>query len=351
MLAVFIVSLVLLWLGRSSSDLYRLGEFSTWTNLLSSANIFNLLIGIGLGSASVFLKRNLLLDYWAYQPAHFGPLNILLELGIIPILIMILFLALPAFKTNTKSRLAKKYNKQENTKELVWVTSFGSINTKDRRYEVYSSVQSNLKANIFTKIYIFSENKTELDNLKKYLSRQNEAKQYLYKMVFIVTEKLFNIQQMFNQLSYLELATTICLSNSDISFSDNFNWQVHENLGKSDFCAITRYQNDVLYSEGRSNKLSQLYSTSQDTWVASLQDWKLIQKDFYLGRKSVDNLLAFNAFKIGLQVSNPSLSVRTDHNHSLNLKEWENKQEYHGFKLFLTANQFGEISDKEIIWE
>ena len=65
----------------------------------------------------------------------------------------------------------------------------------------------------------------------------------------------------------------------------------------------------------------------------------------------MDNLLAFNAFKIGLKVNNPALSVTTNHNHSLNLKEWNNKQEYHGFKLFLTPSRIGGMSEKEIIWE
>jgi hypothetical protein len=346
---ISIGTLTVLWLGRGKSDLVRVEEFSLWINLFSNLSYSPLLFGIGLGGSAFFLQKNFILDNWAYQPAHFGPFNLVLEIGIIPILLVILALYIRKLNINSEKKLNQDRNLENN---LVWITSFGKFNSKERQGEVYSSIQKNLKANIFNKIYIFSEDSVELDNLNTYLSNQNEVKKYLSSVEFVNTKAQYTIQQSFNHIKTLvDEVSAICLSNSDISFSDNFNSLVHENLGKSEFWAITRYQDDALYDEGRLNKLLQLYSTSQDTWVASLQDWELIQKEFYLGRKSVDNLLAFNAFKIGLQVNNPALSVRTNHNHSLNLKEWNNKEEYHGFKLFLTPSRIGGISEKEIIWE
>lgn len=345
-----IASFAVLWLGRGKSDLIRIEEFSLWINLFSNLSYPLLLFGVGLGNSPFFLQKNFILDSWAYQPAHLGPFNLVLEIGIIPILLIILSLYVHNLSIDKEKKLIRVARNMEN--KLVWITSFGKFNSQDRRDEVYSSIQANLKANIFNKIYIFSENKAELDNLLTYLSSQNESKEYLPSVNFITTAQQYNIQEMFNRVKTLELSTSIiCLSNSDISFPNNFNRLVHENLGKSEFWAITRYQGDVLYREGRSNKLSQLYSTSQDTWVAFLEDWKKINKDIFLGRKSVDNLLAFNAFKIGLKVNNPALSLTTIHNHITNFQEWKNKQEYHGFKLFLTPSRIGETSEKEIIWE
>ncbi len=367
----------IIWLGRSSSDFFRIEEFLWWSKAFTKIQPLQILFGSGLGSSPFILKNTLPELYsWAFQPAHFGLINIIVEVGILPIMLVFIYFIsrgrfglfwINIFSKNSPKEIDRvtQIETQLGMDKIIWLTSFGRNKDNSRFEEILHTIQNNIKLNIFDEIYLFSEDQETLEKVKFALLKMNILKDSLNKaniefssksnlqndtpnsfnynhigveilkskIHFISSEKNLNIQEMFNHITLINNKDIVVLSNADIQFNEDFGSQLKV-LKEKDFWAITRYQNGKLYSEGRINKLNQLYSTSQDVWVSYYKNW-CFPKNYNLGQVAIDNCLAFQAFKFGLNVSNPSLDIICKHNHKNNQNLWVNKDEYHGWRLFI----------------
>ena len=339
-----VVTITVIWLGRFSSDLYRIDEFVWWKDAILKLNFQQLLFGSGIGSSSFILQKTLNLPVWANQPAHFGLINWVVEIGVIPLATIILLPFIVRFKLKeTRNFSEHDYNNIENkSKDLIWLTSFGKFSLVGREEEVFRTLKHNINLNIFSYIYIFCEDKTTLDKFKIQNSYSNNIK-------FILTLKQLTIQEMFDQLKPKLEHSTIIFSNSDIQFSLLLKSEL-KYLKANDFWALTRYQDGKISEEFRMNKLDESYSTSQDVWISNFKNWNF-KKNYCLGNVATDNLLNFQAFRAGLNIKNPSLEVITNHFHSNNQKVWLNKAKQHGWRLFISPSKISRDSNYEIIWE
>lgn len=392
---IIVCVISILSLGRFASDGFRLQEFVWWSQVFQNLPNEKILFGSGVGSSAFVIASNLKLEYWANQPAHFGFINLIIEIGLIPLLMILFGILIGIFiravsnflkykfpktlepeQTLSKISLPNSVLKSTMITELgsnphkIWITSFGHFSSPEREAEVIQTVLKNIQNQDFDQIYLFSENKktaeklTDQLKLREYNIRAEQSQDLNQLSIknqvnIILTDKQTNIQEMFDQMSSYSnfsqkdkqssLNQIVILSNCDILFSTNFSEQLSR-LKPKDFWAITRYEKSSLYLEGRYDKLGNLYSTSQDVWVSYRQNWNF-PKDQYLGSVAVDNFLAFQAYTKGLNVSNPSYEVITEHIHTDNQKLWQNKPKQSGWRLFPLSTKLNETPQVEVIFE
>lgn len=72
------------------------------------------------------------------------------------------------------------------------------------------------------------------------------------------------------------------------------------------------------------------YSHSQDTWMFIGGGLPTFEAGFTLGIPACESRLAFEAFRAGVGVLNPALSVRTWHHHASGTRTWKLADAYRG---------------------
>lgn len=83
--------------------------------------------------------------------------------------------------------------------------------------------------------------------------------------------------------------------------------------------------------EGRVDpKRWRFYSHSQDTWLFIAGQLPTFEAGFTLGVPACESRLAHEAFRAGVSVLNPALSVRTWHHHASGTRTWKHADAYRG---------------------
>lgn len=72
------------------------------------------------------------------------------------------------------------------------------------------------------------------------------------------------------------------------------------------------------------------YSQSQDTWLFVAGSLPAFEAGFTLGIPACENRLAYEAYRAGIAVANPALSVRTWHHHASGTRTWRLADAYRG---------------------
>ena len=85
------------------------------------------------------------------------------------------------------------------------------------------------------------------------------------------------------------------------------------------------------------------YSHSQDTWLFVAGGLPAFEAGFTLGIPACESRLAHEAFRAGVGVLNPALSVRTWHHHASGTRTWKLADAYRGPLYFprLTTLEVG----------
>lgn len=149
---------------------------------------------------------------------------------------------------------------------------------------------------------------------------QEEVKHEHEKIIFVKTEKRPTYEDFFNYFNKNHKDEIIILSNLDIYFDETLDIIDSIDLNNS-MLALTRYDlknNEwVLFNE---NNVAQ---ASQDTWVFKTPvDTYNMSCNFTLGIPGCDNKIAFEFHKLGYNVINNSLSIKTYHKHESNHRTW-----------------------------
>ena len=109
------------------------------------------------------------------------------------------------------------------------------------------------------------------------------------------------------------------IANSDIYFDESIN--LAKGMNENECYALTRYDNGRLWHKGH---------LSQDVWIfngAVKQELLQREVDFNLGVPGCDNRIAYEIHKAGYSVLNPSLSIKTHHNHDSKFRTYDRKKE------------------------
>ena len=188
---------------------------------------------------------------------------------------------------------------------------------KNRDNEVIQAINNNINSNLFTKIYIFTQ-ETIIDI------------QFSLKVEIIKINQRLTFRHMFyhiNSLTDMNSINVIC--NNDIYFDNTINKLIHYNLDNK-FLAILR--RDIL-KDGTS-KLFQFeendcfnrkgYRTdSHDAWIFKGQIKIPDESNFYFGILGCDNRIAYLMQELDYTVINPCYDIHIYHLHLTNIRNYK----------------------------
>ena len=314
----------------TNSDRYRFLDLNQYFQAISVLDYKQLLFGLGIGRYPEFLFTEFQLPMWQYQPVHNLLLNLTIELGILPIVLLFLLLSYYYIVKNTnRIQKARKIN--------LYTTYFTSKNPK-RQEELDYCLKKNLDNDLINKIYLWCS------ELPVY-ARDNPKIQH------IEYKKVPTFQTFIDYANQHSQEQVVVMCNSDIYFDDSLSKLKKFDLDNK-FLALTRTENDSKISpEGCRDWSDRFYSFSQDTWVFE-PPLKNFKADFELGKVACDNRLAAEAYFGGLRVLNPCLSIKTYHRHASQIRTWNKKDSHHGFRAFPAITKLTVANPKiQITWE
>ena len=130
-------------------------------------------------------------------------------------------------------------------------------------------------------------------------------------------------------------AGRVCvIANADIAFDESLHAAADlvERTPRPLVVALSRWDDPSGPSmEGRIDpRRWRFYSQSQDTWLFVAGSLPAFEAGFTLGVPACENRLAYEAFRAGIAVANPALSVRTWHHHASGTRTWQLADAYRG---------------------
>ncbi|MEM1312648.1 MAG: O-antigen ligase family protein [Patescibacteria group bacterium] len=330
MVPILLSFFALLYERFGNSDRYRILDITQYLEAISVMSWQQLLFGLGLGRYPEFLFTEFRLPIWQYQPVHNLLLNLTIELGIIPIVLIFLLLSYHYIIKNGR-------NAQKVRKIGLYTTYFISKN-QERQAELDFCLKNNLNNKFIDRIYLWC------DHLPEYAQSNPKIVQIKYK-------DTPTFEHFINHANLHNTDKIAIIANSDIYFDDSLNKLRHFDLDNK-FLALTRTENDSKLSpEGSRDWSDSFYSFSQDAWVFE-PPLKNFKADFELGKVACDNRLAAEAYFAGLKVFNPCLSINTYHRHASQVRTWSRENSYHGFRAFPAITKLTKTNPKiQITWE
>jgi len=187
------------------------------------------------------------------------------------------------------------------------VTSYYSSTNSKRQDELNLCLTKNLNNNCIEKIYLLNDTVYELSFLPE-LKKNKKIVQ------IVVDDENKNRLGFDYAIKFINenLGGKKCiLANSDIYFDDTLIKFRNHNLHNV-FCALSRYDNNILHDACDVNKCS----ISQDSWIfVSPLRLNINKCNFKFGHPGCDNRIAYLAMKAKYKVINPSKTIKTHHVH------------------------------------
>lgn len=187
----------------------------------------------------------------------------------------------------------------------LFTTIFISSNKK-RNFEQETSLNKNISNKYIDKIYLFSED--DVDTIKSAFDIIKSDKVEIINLT--ARPKFLNIINYINSKEYFKYDINV-IANSDIFFDKTI--ELSKEIDSNEMYALTRWDK---VEEKKNNKFT-IFNTinSQDSWFFKGHIKQGIYCDFYFGILGCDNRFAYECYKVGYNVRNPSLSVRSMHEH------------------------------------
>jgi hypothetical protein len=128
----------------------------------------------------------------------------------------------------------------------------------------------------------------------------------------------------------------IIISNTDIYPEGADVLDIVDNLGANECYALARWDEDV-----NGNKTLLDRWDTADIW-AFVSPIKPVDADFYLGWCGCDNAIAERLTRAGYKVSNPSRTIKFNHLHNSNVRNYSDKDRVPKPYLLITPHELGE---------
>jgi hypothetical protein len=206
---------------------------------------------------------------------------------------------------------------------VILLTSYYQDGNIRRQTEIDACLRRNLENTYFHKIVVVVEGKfpdeTLLINAKVPLE-------------FIQVEGRLTYQDFFTIAASFPSPSSVILANSDIFFDESLALLAHYPL-EGRFLALSRW--DV--HENQKSSSCFLRPDSQDAWIFQ-SPLPPMAADFMLGQAGCDNRIAWEAGKAGLEVLNPSLSIRAHHLHTSGVRNYDSNRKVSGPYLLVAPH-------------
>lgn len=214
------------------------------------------------------------------------------------------------------STLGITVNPSEKPMRLWWVTQFYTTEKKRRVRELKRCLEVNTASPLIDKIILLNE------RVEDFVGND--------KIEEIVIGKRLTYDEVFKRIADFPEDVVVAFANADICI-DDASWKNLWSVNlENKFIALLRY--DVPDSDDiKDAKIFGPRPDSQDTWVIRAADvksrgeeiWKNL--DFKFGHMGCDNALALEMFRQKFLVTNPSLTLKTWHFHSSEVRNYNDK--------------------------
>jgi len=185
-----------------------------------------------------------------------------------------------------------------------------------RSAEIDLCLKLNCINQLFNKIIIVNETMIDIPFIDKNDNR----------IIIINNPNRLTYKDFFNYSNQYTSENTInILINSDIVIGGNF-YLLYENMQLNELYFLTRY--DI----NKYGQISLCHLLGCDTWI-----WKNCINcnvgNYYLGKPYCDFKLAYELYKIGYTIKNPSLTLKTYHIHNINIRNYNDSEKINGDKF------------------
>jgi len=202
------------------------------------------------------------------------------------------------------------------------------INDTDRKMEIDSCLQHNLKIKQFDKIICFDEG-FDWNTIDKNLVEIIEVN---HRPTFASIEKYFK-QDEIN-----------VISNNDIMFNSTIKKLERFFFSKATFVALTRIESDgTLFRKEKED--------SQDVWAYFGNNNILKNCDFHLGLLGCDSRVIYEAWTKNYIIVNPSKSIQCMHIHDCNIRSYTQESRVAGPYLFIRPTTVVESLCKILLYK
>jgi hypothetical protein len=202
------------------------------------------------------------------------------------------------------------------TSSFSLITTLYNEKNELRRAEFIQALEHNLAHELIEEICVlYDTSKDDSENLLlKYLKTKP------IKVLVIAGRPTFKECFELAEQSYPH--SRVIIANGDIYFNRTLQLLVPYNFERT-FIALTRW--DVT-PQGKlvlfKDPFGVPWGASQDAWIFTTPLKKFLKADFALGTYGCDNTIAYWAYKSGLKVVNPALSVQACHLHNSNVRNY-----------------------------
>ena len=210
---------------------------------------------------------------------------------------------------------------------FVLMTSLFNETRRKRCKEYFYCLEKNLAHGLIDEIHILydtSRDRPSRNMVLNYLKNK--------KVRITYTEGRSTYDFCFNLVNTLYSNRNIILANADICFDKTLSLLKYYCL-EDRFLAITRWD----LTNGKNVFLDHDYS--QDVWIFKTP-MKIFGSNIKLGIPYCDNMIAYQAWKSGFEVINPSLEVKCIHVHESDLKHYSEDLKYYS-DTFARLHCFG----------
>jgi hypothetical protein len=205
------------------------------------------------------------------------------------------------------------------SEKLILVTSLYNETVIERQEEYLNCLKENKDHPKIEKICIFYDRSKDDLNETSFLEKLNE---YSEEIIFIDKRPTFH--EIFDFVNESYPNRVVVIANADIYFDSTLNCLDYLNLNNT-FLGLTRWNVDNtgnLESHPHYNTQGMPAYFSQDTWIFKTPIRNFDELNIELGTYHCDGYIAYLAYKNGLKIANPCLSIKSHHLHNSNLRHW-----------------------------
>jgi hypothetical protein len=207
---------------------------------------------------------------------------------------------------------------------FILMTTLYEEKKPERQDEFLLCLKKNLENQLIEKIIIFFEINKNFNDFKNKIDCIIENYPDKLSMIEINSRPKYSDFFKFANLNYDK--RKIVLSNADIYLDSSLSL-INKSLLDGLFVALTRWDkiddDYIIYPDHGC-----LFIGSQDTWIFSTPIINFYS-EIYLGYLCCDQAIAYSAFKSGLNVINPCLSIKTFHVHESGIRTYTNENSYY----------------------
>lgn len=194
--------------------------------------------------------------------------------------------------------------------KYILLTTYYKSEDEERNIENKICLEQNILNNHISKIYLFLQS-TETIDLPNHP-----------KIEYVKNGKRPTFHDFFKFSNFIfEEDTRIIIANSDIYFDETLKLLENINI-KNSLITLTRWDLQYNHSSIFYNKY-----LSQDSWIFSKKINEQIGQ-YFIGQHGCDNRLLYELKQDGIEIINPSLSVKSTHVHMSQLRPYFNDKNY-----------------------